>query len=81
MKSRFTICVYDKRSCHGFPYYVSARTADAAGQQFYDDAEAGGRAPADLITVAVFDVISQVPWTGYSTGNDPIPQPTLREAS
>jgi hypothetical protein len=54
MKSRFTICVYDKRSCHGFLYYVAAGTADATARQFYDDAEANGRAPTDLVTVAVF---------------------------
>ena len=55
MMLRFTICVYDKRSRRGFPYYVTAGTADAAAQQFYDDAEASGRASTEFVTVAVFN--------------------------
>ncbi|HVX09962.1 MAG TPA: hypothetical protein VHC22_02055 [Pirellulales bacterium] len=55
MKTGFTICVYDKRSRHGFLYYVATATADAAVQQFYDDAGVTGRAPKDFVTVAVFN--------------------------
>jgi hypothetical protein len=55
MKPRFTICVYDKRSCHAFLYYVVAGTADAAVQPLRDDAEANDREPTDLVTVAVFN--------------------------
>lgn len=55
MKSRFTICMFDKLTGNGFVYYVDAGTAGTAVQQLYDDAEANGRVRTDIITVAVFD--------------------------
>lgn len=55
MKSRFTICAFDKRTSNGFVYYVDAWTAGAAVQQLYDDAEANDRIRTDIVTVAVFN--------------------------